>query len=324
MAKITRIPGNALPFAAAVGVGLVALFAAGCGGNASTAAGGPLDAPTSTSEPAVPESNEGGFGAPAAAQGEFDGLAGISMVGTADLDSDGCWYLSGNGESALLIVPVGTSLGDDGTSLVTPDGLVIEDGVQLDVIGGLVAFDDLPGGTDGRWGNYAAFCDPRYGLAAVADSVALAFDAADVDPGVLAEQLDASLFDTDYDCGYGFATGDREGRWALHIDLTTPTPSGAGTVTLPDDRFAVFVVAGAHLFANHCDDVMEWFEPTRTPSVTWEVTAGSFVYPEATNDICASEAATTTLVGASVDTPSGPVALDAVDITNAAFGCFAG
>lgn len=318
-----KTSGHRQRITVAFAVGLVAMLATGCGGDAPTAAGGPESA-SSTSEPTLPESNEGGFGAPAAAPGEFDELAGITMTGTADLGPDGCWYLSGNGESALLVAPAGTSLGEDGTSIVTLDGLAIEDGVQLDVIGGLVALEDLPGGADGRWGNYTAFCAPLYGYAAVADSVAIAFDEADVDPGVLADQLDASLFDTDYDCGYGFATGDRDGRWALHIDVTTPTPPTAGTVTLPDERFTVFVTAGAHLFANHCDDVMEWFEPTRTPAATWEVTAGSFVYPETSDDICASDPATTTLVGATVDTPSGPVVLDAIDITNTAFGCFAG
>jgi hypothetical protein len=306
---------GALPLVLTVLVSL----AVSCGSDAPAA--GEATSTTTT----VPEPNVGGFGAPAAAPDEFGQLPGIEMTGRAELDSNGCWYLSGNGESGLLVAPTGTRLGDDGQALVGPDGTVIDRGASVDIVGGLVALTDLPGGSDGRWANYVRLCDPSYGSAVVADSLTAAFDPADVAPADLAAQLDASLFDTDYGCGFGFTTGDTDGRWALRINVTTGTPPEAGPVGLPDDRFDVVVTAGAHLFSNHCDDVMEWFEPEYAPAVEWAVTAGDFTYPVTSGEMCSGEPpATITLVGATVATPGGPKVLDPIEITNTAFGCFAG
>ncbi len=281
----------------------------------------PVTSAPSTTEP----SNEGGFGAPAAAAGEFGALPGLAMVAHAELADNGCWYLSGNGDSALLVAPTGTQLGDDGVTLVTADGIVIEDGAPIDTRGGLVPFTDLPGGLDGKWGNYVGFCDPTSEIMVVADDLTLAFDPAGVDPDALAAELDSSVFDTDYGCGYGFTTGDADGRWALRVDITTDSPPAAGVVDLPDERFEVIVTAGAHLFANHCDDVMEWFEPEPSPAAVWQVLAGQFTYPETSGQLCAGDPpATITLTDAMVDTPAGPVPLDPIEITNSSFGCFAG
>jgi hypothetical protein len=297
---------------------VVALVAGGCG-NDSPSSVDVVASPTAT----VPD--EGGFGAPAAAPDEFPLLPGMTMTGTAELAPNGCWYLSGNGESALLIGPTGTTLGEDGATLVTAEGIVVADGTRLDTTGGLVGLTELPGGADGRWGNYAAFCDPTYGYAVVADVLDLAFDPAAVDPDALAAELGASVFDTDYGCGFGFTTGDADGRWALYVEVTTATPPAAGPVSLPDERFDVSVTAGAHLFVNHCDDVAEWFEPDYTPALEWAVSAGEFTYPETSGEICAGEPPQTiTLTGATVDTPAGPVVLDPIEITNTSFGCFAG
>ncbi len=84
------------------------------------------------------------------------------------------------------------------------------------------------------------------------------------------------------------------------------------------------MTVGAHLFSNH-DDAMEWFEPFSVAAAVWEVTAGQFVYPETSGEICAGEPpATITLVGAVVDTAAGSIELDPIEFTNTAFGCFAG
>ncbi|NNE12194.1 MAG: hypothetical protein HKN41_08120 [Ilumatobacter sp.] len=299
--------------------GLVAALAlvAGCG--ATTAS----DTPPTTTENT---DDVGGFGAPAAAPGEFDDLPGVTMTGRVDLTDDGCWYLTGNGDRALLITPVGTRLGDDGTSLVTGEGVTIADGDRVDATGGFVETDSLPGGADGRWGNYVAFCAPSNRFVAVTGSIGPAFDPADVDLEALAGDLAASVFTVDRGCGYGFATGDDGQRWALRIDHTPPEPPTASRIVLPDERFEVTVTTGAHLFANHCDDAIEWFEPEPVVAARWPVTAGSFDYPvvDTTTGGCAGESVTTVLTGATVQTPIGPVDLEPIEITNEAFGCFAG
>ncbi len=297
----------AVPFA-------LAMVIAGCG-NDTIVTAAPSEAP----------SNEGGFGAPAASLGEFGRLSGIDMVGSARLESNGCWYLAGNGDAALLVAPAGTQIGDDGRSLITGAGTVIEDGAAVDSTGGFVALDQIPGGPDGKWGNYASFCNPTYGFVAVTETLDLAFDPTGVDPAALIGQLDASVFDTDFGCGYGFMTGAADERWSLIINVTSGTPPEAGVVVLPDDRFDVTVTAGAHLFANNCDDVMEWFEPVYTPAVDWNVTGGTFTYPGGSEATCGSGLPVTiTLVDATVDTGGDPIVLAPIDITNDHFGCFAG
>lgn len=306
------------PVAGSAAVAALAVVVTACGDD-------PPAASDTTPALGLPAPDDGGFGAPASAPGEFGRLPGIAMTGTARLEPTGCWYLSGNGESALLVAPAGTRLGGDGATLVTAEGAVIEDGATLDASGGLVDLGELPGGPDGRWADYAAFCAPRYGFAVVADTLATGFDPGAVDPDALADELDGSLFDTDHGCGFGFATGDTAGTWALRIEITTGSPPAAGRVVLPDDRFDVTVTSGAHLFSNHCDDVMEWFEPVPTPAVEWEVTAGEFEYPATSGDVCAGgPPETITLAGATVRTPAGAVPMDPIEITNDAFGCFAG
>lgn len=64
--------------------------------------------------------NEGGFGAPAAAPGEFDDASPIPITAVAALDDTGCWYLTGGSSRSLLVAPVGTVLDDSGSALVTP------------------------------------------------------------------------------------------------------------------------------------------------------------------------------------------------------------
>lgn len=56
------------------------------------------------------EGNEGGFGAPAAAPGEFGDGYPIPMTASVAVDGQGCWYLTGRGSQSLLIAPEGTVL----------------------------------------------------------------------------------------------------------------------------------------------------------------------------------------------------------------------
>ena len=202
--------------------------------------------PTSTGPPrstvtAPPDQgSEGGFGAPAAAPGEFEGGYPIAITGVATLGNTGCWYLGGEGTRSLLIAPEGTALHRSGSALVTSTGEVISDGDRVDAQGWFESPAELPGGPDGKWANYVAFCDPPVD-AVITTSLGPAFDPATGDPAAYAAELSergAALFDTHYGCGYGFTAGDRAGGWAVRIDtarlLEPPAP---GPVTLPDDRF---------------------------------------------------------------------------------------
>jgi hypothetical protein len=297
------------------------LLAAGCGD--TTTAAGP--ATTDTAPTTVDPDDVGGFGAPAAAAGEFDLTSTWAMAGTADLDQRGCWWLEGDGDRGLLLAPTGTELGSTGDTLVTIDGTVIADGTRLDIEGLLLySVDDLPGGPDGKWGNHVAFCGPGRPIV-VAKALRVPGDT-DLDTATVEfVDLGAALFDTDHGCGYGFSAGSADERWALLLSPSSGETIDPGTITLPDDRFGATVNVGQHLFANHCDDVVEWFEPDRLVEATWPIVAGSFEYPgsDGTGD-CSRGSVTTTLLDAVVDLDGTLVELDPITIENPSFGCFAG
>lgn len=332
--KCVRIVRAGLGLAA---VAAVSLALAACGETSapavegdSTVAGTVAPSPTAPApDPAVP--NDGGFGAPAAAPGEFGDVSPNPITATATLDGNGCWYLTGAGSQSLLVAPAGTTVAATGTSLVTPTGAVINSGDRVDASGWFRPLDALPGGPDGRWANYVAFCRPAHGDAVVTTGIGAAFDPATANPDDFAAELaerGAALFETSYGCGYGFAVGDRTGAWALHVDVTDHQAAAAGPVSLPDERFVATVTAGAHLFANHCDDVVEWFEPERVVVATWPIIAGDFAVPGGdgaeVSRVACGRTREITLSGAVVDVEGTLVPLADITITNESYGCFAG
>lgn len=302
----------------------VVLLVSGCGDDTITPAGAPgsTDALTTTSDP---DDTLGGFGPPVATAGEFDLTATRPIVGIADLDERGCWWVAGDGDRGLLLAPNGTEFGDTGDTLVGADGTVIADGVPLDIDGVVLhGVGDLPGGADGQWVNYLGFCGSGRPIV-VAKTLTIP-DGTDVEAAAaeLAE-VGAALFDTDHGCGYGFAAGSADDRWALHLYAIGSDTIDVGTVNLPDERFQAVIVAGRHLFANHCDDVDEWFEPDPLIAATWPIVAGSFHYPGSDGTgSCTQGAIATTLHDAVVDIDGTPVELGSVTIDNKSFGCFAG
>lgn len=297
---------------------LAALAACGAGSEPAT------ERPSSPTEPG---GDEGGVGPQAAVAGEFDFQGSTVMVGSLEQDERGCWSLAQHGERVFVVLPVGFEDDPSGTAVTAPDGAVIGTGTPVDVIGAPIGVDALPGGADGRWGNLLAFCAPDAASVVVASSLtADEFDPTELDDGALATLVGRAQFDEDWGCGFGFATATADQRVGLYIQ---PTGSGApapGRVTLPDERFDVTVVVGEHLFANHCDDVAEWFEPDRVVAATYPVTAGTFDYrPPADSDGCAGSGPVTVILdGALVATPAGEIALPTITIDNDAYGCFAG
>lgn len=111
----------------------------------------------------------GGFGAPAAAPHEFQVPDTTAMAGTVEVDSRGCWRLEGDGDGALVILPTGFQLGASGDELRTATGQALPSGTPVTVAGARVAVAALPGGPDGKWGNYTAFCDPEAAVVVVAE-----------------------------------------------------------------------------------------------------------------------------------------------------------
>ena len=137
-------------------------------------------------------------------------------------------------------------------------------------------------------------------------------------------ELDLAALSEDWGCGYGFHAGDPQQTVALWITGDEPLP--VGTIGLPDPRIDAAVLTGSDLYANWCDDVMEPGEPEpeidrRLPIVMGTVTIEAPADPE----ICSGAIARLVAQGLVVELPDGTTRdLGGIEITNDAYGCFAG
>lgn len=285
----------------------------------------PTSEPTSEPQPTAGTTpgDVAGFGDPAADQGDFADLVTRPLAGVIRIDDRGCWYLTSEFDEELVVFPAGTRWNDPPDSLTLPDGRVIRDGDAVDATGDFVARSEVPGGASGRLGTYGTFCG-RPDRIVVTTSVAPTYDSSDEQLQELAGELSRALFTDHHGCGFGFQSSDPDQHWALRIGLTAAEPPPPGRITLPDDRFEVTVLHGDRLFADHCDDVREVFEPLPVVVATWPVSAGTFVYPGEPATDCSAGSVSTELIGARVDTPAGSVDLEPVTLWNPTFGCFAG
>jgi hypothetical protein len=314
-------------------VAALALGAAACGDPG--ASGSPSTSPpTSVStipptRPApsttVPDSgNEGGFGPPAAAGGEFDASQALHIGGTVALQPNGCWTLSNDGDAGLILFPPGTTYGDDPTALVLPDGAVVRDGAFVAGHGVVVdGIAQIPGAEYGKWGNYAAFCDIERFVATT--DLHLRADLGADEAAQLVASLTAASFTTDWGCGYAFRASTADELVSISIRYLGGEPPAAGAVTLPADDWRAHVEVGDFQFMNWCDDVIDWFESgdLAASNQEFEISAGSFTVPSSAEVPC-SEPVSVVVEGLAVDTPAGEVTFDPITIENDDFGCFAG
>lgn len=280
--------------------------------------------PAATAAPTTPPDDHGGSGLPAAAPGEFPVPYTVRMAGELELDDRGCWFLDASYGRGLLVFPPGFELAESGTDVVPADGTPVAAGQAIDVTGTIVHdVAELPGGIDGKWANHASFCGRADGVV-VSTELAAAFLPTPEDAATLVAELGGAALTVDWPCGYGFATSSPDERIGLTITPNTEPPS-AGAVSLPDERFDAVVTVGSNLFANNCDDVVEWFEPNREEAARFEIVSGEFTYPGAGDGMCSGGGPSViTVTDLVVALPTGDIALDPIEIVNDAPGCFAG
>lgn len=278
--------------------------------------------PTSGTDPP----NEAGFGEPAQYPGEFLASPAFALTGTVRVLDNGCFMLDFDNEQRVVAFPEGfVTDPTDPATVVATDGSKIFDGASIDATGRSLPVDLMTGGRDSRWGNELDYCDPGATDLIVLDTATLAFDPTSLTTDDLVGLVTDSEFTEPWPCGYGFATSTAD----QHVGLTIyalAEPSGPGTVTLPDTAWSAQVTVGTNLFSQNCDDVIEFWEPEAVVAASWPMTAGTFTLdiPAGPTTGCGMSRVTTTLIGAIVDTPSGPIPLDDLELTNAAWGCFAG
>lgn len=141
-------------------------------------------------------------------------------------------------------------------------------------------------------------------------------------PAPASGQVSAEVFTTDYACGWEFATGDERGVWRLTVAAAVQVPIPAGHVDLEQGDVVASVAFGADLFSNHCDDVIEAHEPTPRIVAEWPVVAGSFEMP--TYDSSVADQLTIVLRDGIVQTESGAVHLEPIEMDHGCYGCFPG
>lgn len=84
------------------------------------------------------------------------------LTGVVSLDDRGCWMVDIGDGQRLLVFPEDFVNDDPAAAMVSPDGLQrVTNGSRISFIGGPIVAEAMPGGRDGFWGNYLAFCAPE-------------------------------------------------------------------------------------------------------------------------------------------------------------------
>ncbi len=283
--------------------------------------------PASTRLGAVdPSPNLGGDRLPVQQPGEDYGHQSVLLTGTIGLQDDGCWTIDLGDGARLVVLPPGYTMdSDNGSVMVGPDGTVVENAMVVDAVGGVVPVSLFPGVPDGYWGNYLTFCRPELQEFVVLDTLGPAF----LPDELSSDQLVAILRDADlsqaWGCGVGFAVSSEDQHVALMIHLRDMSDDVEVPVSLPEERWVAEVVIGKHLMTQWCDDAIESWEPQRLAVASWALTGGELAFtPPSTAGCAAGVPVTATLTGIRVQTSTGEVELNDLNLVNDAYGCFAG
>jgi hypothetical protein len=270
--------------------------------------------------------DEGGFGDPVWMPAEFPDAGRQMMTGTVRVLGNGCWMLEVNDQQRLVAFPQGfAGADDDPGTLLGPDGWEVRDGTEIDAVGQITWVESIPGGRDSRYGNLLSFCDPDGVEIAVLTEAEPAFDAAALHADELVALVTGAAFTESWPCGYGFATSTADQHVGLVIRPTADPPT-EGEVVLPDAAWRAEIIVGKHLFAQNCDDVLEWWEPDYVAVERWPLVSGRFAV-DATSDTtqgCTANLVSTVLTDAVVEGPEGQIGLPPIELGNTAWGCFAG
>lgn len=271
--------------------------------------------------------NEGGFGAPAQDSGEFEfDFPGKPVAGTLLLAPNGCWYADMNGTERLVVLPPGfRQSARSGAELVDDGGEIFKHGDRFDAVGYIVWSADVPGGADGKWGNYMSLCQPEVDQLAVFTSLDHEFDPTTLSTKELSEMLSTADFTEHFPCGRGWATSTADQRVGLVLYEAEPADVSTGPIDLPHPDWNASVLIGKNLFSEHCNDAIEEWIALPTIAAQWPLASGTITIADAIPSRDEGSARVrATLAGARADTGAGLVPLPAVELDNPSFNFFAG
>ena len=295
-----------------------------CGGELGGSAEGSTSIPT---EPTTTGSNEGGFGAPSQMPGEFDFGPGKPVNGELRLAENGCWYADISGQERLVVLPVGFQQSPEtGEELIDSTGAAFRDGDRFDAIGSMVPGDLVPGGADGKWGDYMAFCHPSMAELAIFDSLVHEFDPNSLSEVELAEFVKNAEFTQHWKCGRGWATSTSDQRVGLIIYEAEPWGAdGVNEISLPNTGWNASILVGKNLFSEHCNDAIEMWIALPTIAQQWPLSAGRVVITDPMPGPDEDPAHVRALLeGGEIETVDGRIQLPRLDLDNESFNFFAG
>ncbi len=214
----------------------------------------------------------------------------------------------------------------DGSGLVDPEGVIYRSGDGFDAVGFVIPGRSVPGGVDGKWGNYLSFCQSESDEVVVLNSIAGAFDPASLTEEELERLVGESSFTEHWPCGRGWAVSAADQRVAIVIYQNSDEPSGTTEVIeLPDVGWNAEVLIGKQLFSEHCNDAIEPWVASPTVSARWPLTSGTVILLDALPDSGAPPAPVRAILDeAVVDTGTTSIELPSIDLNNTAFNLFAG
>lgn len=295
-----------------------------CGGEL----GGPAEGSTSTPTGSpTTESNEGGFGAPSQAPGEFDFGPGRPVNGELRLAENGCWYADISDQERLVVLPVGFKQSpESGAELIDPSGTTFRDRDRFDAVGSMVPGEVVPGGAGGKWGNYMAFCRPDMAELAVFDRFTHEYDPTSLSEAELAEMVKHAEFTEHWKCGRGWAISTPDERVGLIIYEGDPwSADGVDEISLPVKGWNASVIVGKNLFSEHCNDAIEMWIALPTIAQQWPLSGGKVVVTDPMPGPDEGPAhVRAVLVGGEIETESGTIQLPRIDLDNESFNFFAG
>lgn len=301
------------------------LALAACGVGEGTTSTNPST--TTSTSPPTSDSNEGGFGAPSQAPGEFNLGPGKPVVGTLRQTDNGCWYAEVNGVERIVVLPVGFEISPDNSAeLIDERGTIYREGDRFDAVGSIVPGADIPGGDDGKWGNYMAFCRPILDELVVFNSLVEEFDPIALSIGEMGELLEKAVFTEHFPCGRGWATSTADQRVGL-VAYETGSDSAVTTdrIVLPDPDWSASVLIGKNLFSEHCNDAIEGWIALPTIAAQWPLAAGTITIADPIPGYEDEPArVSAVLEGGRVDLESGSISLPRLDLDNTDFNFFAG
>jgi hypothetical protein len=265
----------------------------------------------------------GGDRLPVQVADEDYGHFAASVTGALHLRSNRCWTVDlGDGDRMVVFPPDYTS---DGAAMVGPDGSTFTDGTEIDAAGGIVLIEGFPGVPDGYWGNYFGFCDPGATEVVVIDELTSAFDVAALPADELVTMLQEADLSMSWGCGLGFTLSSPDQRVAMHLTPNDYETVPSSPADFPNGAWQAWVLIGKNLMVNHCDDVLEGWEPEVVFAAEWPVVSGILEFEPPESASCgATGPVEATLTGIVVETPEGPVDLGDLTVVNEAYGCFAG